>query len=209
MGVVHLARQESVGRLVALKMLPPALADDAVAVARFQREISALARCDHPNVVKILASGQVGGTRYYSMELIEGADLAEVGKALAQEPDLDAAISAATERARAARPELFAKGPRPAPPAAVPKGRSGADRTRRLARLFRDAARSVQALHDVGIIHRDIKPANLMVTAQDHRLVVMDLGLALLGDASRSLTKDRSGLLGTLRYVPPEQLQRN
>ncbi|MFM9597651.1 protein kinase domain-containing protein, partial [Streptomyces scabiei] len=67
----------------------------------------------------------------------------------------------------------------------------------------------VHHLHEVGIIHRDLKPGNLMVTEADHRVVVMDLGLAVVRDASRSITKDRSALLGTLRYVPPEQLQRN
>ena len=54
MGVVYLPRQESLGRLVALKMLSASTAEDPVAVARFRREIKALSRCDHPNVVKIL-----------------------------------------------------------------------------------------------------------------------------------------------------------
>ena len=48
MGVVYLARQLSLGRLVALKMLPVDLAGDELALARFRREIRLLARCDHP-----------------------------------------------------------------------------------------------------------------------------------------------------------------
>src|SRR5206468_114645 len=87
MGVVYLARQESLGRLVALKMLPPGLADEPTAVARFQREIKALSRSDHPNVVKILASGRARGTHYYAMEYIEGADLARVARALSTSGD--------------------------------------------------------------------------------------------------------------------------
>src|SRR6185436_14284347 len=47
MGVVYLARQLSLGRLVALKMLPADLAGDEVALARLQREMRLLARCDH------------------------------------------------------------------------------------------------------------------------------------------------------------------
>ncbi|MCE9556079.1 MAG: serine/threonine protein kinase, partial [Planctomycetes bacterium] len=57
MGVVYLARQLSLGRLVALKMLPASLAGDEVALARFRREMRALGRCEHPHIVKVLASG--------------------------------------------------------------------------------------------------------------------------------------------------------
>jgi formylglycine-generating enzyme required for sulfatase activity/serine/threonine protein kinase len=207
MGVVHLARQEGLGRLVALKMLPLDAAQDAVAVARFEREIAALSRCDHPNVVKIHASGEAQGTRYYAMELVEGADLAEIAAALPGAGDFDGAVASASERVRRAKADAFTHVP------TLPRGEAPGprpkDRPRRLAALFRDAARAVHHLHEVGVIHRDLKPGNLMVTAADHRVVVMDLGLAALGDASRSITRDRSALLGTLRYMPPEQLQRN
>src|SRR5262249_24160237 len=57
MGIVYLARQLSLGRLVALKMLPADLAGDEVALARFRREVRALSRCEHPNIVKVLAGG--------------------------------------------------------------------------------------------------------------------------------------------------------
>ena len=57
MGVVYLARQLSLGRLVALKTLPADLAGDAGALARFHREIQVLARCEHPHIVKVLSSG--------------------------------------------------------------------------------------------------------------------------------------------------------
>src|SRR5437764_9089319 len=76
MGVVYLARQLSLGRLVALKMLPAGLAGDEVALARFRREVRALARCDHPNIVKLLAGGTLpDGRLYYAMEYVPGCDL--------------------------------------------------------------------------------------------------------------------------------------
>jgi hypothetical protein len=76
MGVVYLARQTSLGRLVALKMLPADLAGDPVALARFRREVRALARCDPPNIVKVLASGTFpDGRLYYAMEYVPGCDL--------------------------------------------------------------------------------------------------------------------------------------
>src|SRR5262249_33314789 len=69
MGVVYLARQLSLGRLVALKMLPSDLAGDEVALARFRREVRHLAQCEHPNIVKVLSDGVLpDGRPYYTME---------------------------------------------------------------------------------------------------------------------------------------------
>lgn len=79
MGVVYLARQISLGRLVALKMLPADLADDDAALARFRREIRLLSKCNHPHIVKILTSGTMpDGRLYYAMEYIPGVDLESV-----------------------------------------------------------------------------------------------------------------------------------
>jgi serine/threonine protein kinase/tetratricopeptide (TPR) repeat protein len=83
MGVVYLVRQLSLGRLVALKTLPADLAGDATALARFRRETGALARCDHPNIVKILTSGALPeGQPYYSMEYVPGCTLERVWEEL-------------------------------------------------------------------------------------------------------------------------------
>ena len=84
MGIVYLARQLSLGRLVALKMLPADLAGDELALARFRREMRLLARCDHPNIVKVLASGTLpDGQLYYAMEFVPGSDLEQVWRELA------------------------------------------------------------------------------------------------------------------------------
>ena len=83
MGVVYLARQLSLGRLVALKTLPADLTGDEVALARLRREIRALGRCDHPHIVKVLASGVLpDGQPYYTMEYIPGCDLERVWREL-------------------------------------------------------------------------------------------------------------------------------
>ena len=84
MGVVYLARQLSLGRLVALKMLPADLAADEVALARFRREMRALGRCEHPHIVKVLANGTLpDGRLYYTMEYVPGADLEMTWRELA------------------------------------------------------------------------------------------------------------------------------
>ncbi len=203
MGAVYLARQASLERNVALKVLPQERAGDPVARARFQREIRALSRCEHPNVIKILASGEERGTLYYAMEYVEGADLARIAHALSSTHDLGRAVSSAVEGVLQERREIFQGLPE------VPRGPAfaleGEDRHRQVARLFLDAARGLAHLHENGVLHRDISPANLMVTWPEGRTVVMDLGLAAVANAS-TLTKDKSQILGTLRYMAPERL---
>ncbi len=93
MGVVYLARQISLGRLVALKLLPAELSGDEAALARFSREIRALGQCDDPHIVKVLTSGKFpDGQRYYAMEYVPGADLDVVWRELAGK-ELQAAAS--------------------------------------------------------------------------------------------------------------------
>ncbi len=63
--------------------LPADLAGDEVALARFRREVRALARCDHPHIVKVLASGALpDGRLYYAMEYVPGCDLEQVWREL-------------------------------------------------------------------------------------------------------------------------------
>ncbi|MBI5489012.1 MAG: protein kinase [Deltaproteobacteria bacterium] len=82
MTVVYRAWQRSLGRELALKVLPPSAASDPILLERFRREIAALGRCDHPNVVKILTSGVDQQRCWYAMELVDGADLSQVGQRL-------------------------------------------------------------------------------------------------------------------------------
>jgi serine/threonine protein kinase len=76
--------------------------------------------------------------------------------------------------------------------------------------LIRQAARALAVAHEVGIVHRDIKPENLVIRP-DGLLKLLDFGLARLPAASPSLSSpfgrptDPGTLLGTLRYMAPEQ----
>jgi serine/threonine-protein kinase len=78
MGVVYEAEQESLGRRVALKVLPPGALGDARHVERFQREARAAARLHHTNIVPVFAVGEEDGTHYYAMQYIEGRPLDDV-----------------------------------------------------------------------------------------------------------------------------------
>jgi tetratricopeptide (TPR) repeat protein len=75
MGVVYEAEQESLGRRVALKVLPDSALSDALQVLRFQREAKAAARLHHTNIVPVFGVGQEGGRHYYVMQFIPGMGL--------------------------------------------------------------------------------------------------------------------------------------
>ena len=75
MGVVYEAEQESLGRRVALKVLPDSALADAQQVLRFQREARAAARLHHTNIVPVFGVGQDDGHHYYVMQFIPGMGL--------------------------------------------------------------------------------------------------------------------------------------
>ena len=77
-GAVYKARHRVMKRLVALKVLPPALRKDAETRERFEREAEALARLDHPHVVKIHDAEIEESFPYLAMEFVEGGDLRKV-----------------------------------------------------------------------------------------------------------------------------------
>jgi serine/threonine protein kinase/tetratricopeptide (TPR) repeat protein len=231
MGVVYLARQLSLGRLVALKTLPADLVGDATALARFRREVGALARCEHPNIVKVLAGGTLpDGQPYYSMEYVPGCTLERVWQELTG-PDRTADITRLDEStwaqavlAAARKHREQTLGERPPPDRSTDAGAGATPAlplpplpeapslpahpggyVRRVAALTRDAALALRAVHEQGIVHRDVKPGNLMLTPDGTRVVLMDFGLAKGQTASLSASR-QGGLLGTLRYAAPEQL---
>ncbi|MCO6438361.1 MAG: protein kinase [Phycisphaerae bacterium] len=77
MGVVYRARQVSLSREVALKVLPPSLGDSGSSARRFRNEAKAVARLRHPNIVPVYAQGECEGHLFYAMELVRGKSLDE------------------------------------------------------------------------------------------------------------------------------------
>jgi len=76
MGEVWQATDSTLGREVAVKFLPPALAADPERLARFEREAKVLASLNHPNIASIYGFHEDGGVRFLAMELVPGEDLA-------------------------------------------------------------------------------------------------------------------------------------
>jgi len=77
MGEVYRATDSKLGREVALKVIPPAFANDAERMVRFQREAQVLASLNHPNIATIHGLEEGNGIRALVMELVEGPTLAE------------------------------------------------------------------------------------------------------------------------------------
>jgi eukaryotic-like serine/threonine-protein kinase len=77
MGEVYRAREDRLGRDVALKVLPWAFAQDAQRMARFELEAQVLASLNHPNIAAIYGLEEADGTRVLLMELVEGPTVSE------------------------------------------------------------------------------------------------------------------------------------
>jgi serine/threonine protein kinase/WD40 repeat protein len=99
MGVVYLARQVGLDRVVALKVLPAGAHAGPEERARFWREAEAIARLDHPNVVHVYEVGEHNGLPYFSMELCAGGSLARRLAGGALPPEEAARLTAALARA--------------------------------------------------------------------------------------------------------------
>jgi len=99
MGIVYEAVQESLGRHVALKVLPAGAALDERLAIRFLREARAAARLRHPGIVPVYTSGRAEGVLYFAMELIDGHTLAEALAAGPLAPAEAARIAAQVARA--------------------------------------------------------------------------------------------------------------
>ena len=178
MGVVYRARQRSLGRIVAVKVLPVSITTSARQVDRFQREARAAARLDHPNIVTVLTVGSENGTRYFAMEYVKGRNLAEELKRLREEKGVEDDTTAHLPSSQA---ETY---------------------FRSIAELVRQAADGLHYAHQHGIVHRDVKPSNLLLDQEGH-LRIVDFGLAR--DEEQG-TITRSGeLAGTPHYMSPEQ----
>ncbi|HZM00744.1 MAG TPA: serine/threonine-protein kinase, partial [Planctomycetota bacterium] len=208
MGVVYEAQQLSLGRRVALKVLPPGLLAGRSTADRFRREASAVARLSHPRIVAVHGLNQAGAIAYLAMEYVDGLDLAQIidrlrtarthGRrfVLISGPHLDADVAA-----WAAGRKLMGTLP------GDPRLAEGIvidlrNYAHMAAAIAADAADALRHAHGHQIVHRDIKPGNLLLAA-DGRIKLGDFGLAKSRDDG-SLTKT-GDFVGSPAYVAPEQ----
>lgn len=176
MGIVYRARQISLNRPVALKMILAGHLATPSLVQRFRAEAEAAARLDHPNIVPIFEIGEHEGQHYYSMKLVEGRNLAR---------HLEEARGRRAEGNHKTAPSTTAYPPHTA------------------AALLARIARAVHHAHQRGILHRDLKPTNIVLDA-DGEPHVSDFGLAKILEDNINLTQSLA-VLGTPAYMAPEQ----
>jgi serine/threonine protein kinase len=196
MGVVYEAEQLSLHRRVALKVLPLAGGLDPRQLQRFKTEAQAAALLHHTNIVPIHAVGCERGVHYYAMQFIDGQTLAHLINELRL---VETSPPGGGARTRLESRLQAESGPAEA---GTPTPTCNRADFRNVAELGIQAAESLDHAHGQGVIHRDIKPANLLLDAFG-RLWVTDFGLARLRD-DNGLTMS-GDLLGTLRYMSPEQ----
>jgi serine/threonine protein kinase/tetratricopeptide (TPR) repeat protein len=193
MGVVYLAEQESLGRHVALKVIRPDLAGLGSTRERFRREIEVVARCSHPAIVPIVASGEHDGLPWYAMQLVLGVTVDEACRRLRERGVAAALLRAADLRQATGGASTDA-----------PAVASDDVYWAACVRMLRQVADALDHAHRHGVVHRDVKPSNVMLTA-DGRALVLDFGLARVrGDARLTRTGREPG---SPAYMAPEQVR--
>ncbi|MCA8971101.1 MAG: protein kinase [Planctomycetes bacterium] len=196
MGIVFAARDTTLDRRVAVKIVRPDMLPFGNSSSRFEHEIAAIAKLNHPSIAQVYSSGEEQGLRYYAMEFVEGESCAQILARLGdRDPqtlhgrDVFAGKLETVDTTTSLRTAILTS-----------------TWTEACVHLVRDIALGLAHAHDQGILHRDVKPANLMV-GQDGRARLVDFGLARLDDRA---TMTRSGsLLGSLAYMSPEQFRGN
>lgn len=253
MGIVYEAEQESLGRRVAIKVLPKQSLLKPKQLARFKREAQTAARLHHTHIVPVFGVGEEDGYHFIVMQLIPGAglddviaELRKIDSETANDPrngqpthrpassvarsllamqstdDVDTARTLAssgsfdteppTEQNRVPQATFVLRQGEELPDDIEDQASEkstggrvlGREYWKNIARIGRDSADALEYAHNLGTLHRDVKPGNLLVDS--HGAVwVADFGLAKAADGEQvSQTDD---IVGTLRYMAPEQLR--
>jgi WD40 repeat protein/serine/threonine protein kinase len=217
MGVVYEAEQESLGRHVALKVLPAHSLLDPKFLERFRREAKAAAKLHHTNIVPVFGFGEADGVPYYAMQFIRGEGLDKVVADLRRFRDAGAATPQDGTAAQGLLSGRFA-----APQAAAETAETvrlpnttnaGSASTltgsptfseyhRSVAQVGVQVAEALAYAHAQGVLHRDIKPSNLLLDAQG-RVWITDFGLAKVDNVAE-LTGPGE-VVGTLPFMAPER----
>ncbi len=178
MGDVYRAVDTRLDRAVAIKILPGHLSLEPELRQRFEREARVISNLSHPHICTLYDVGHEDGVDFLVMEFLEGETLAS-----------------RLERGRLPSADVL--------------------------RYGTEIAQALDAAHRSGIIHRDLKPGNVMLTESGVKL--LDFGLAKIAESPESpvvgVTALASGavseepltekgtILGTFRYMAPEQLE--
>ena len=234
MGVVFRAKQISLNREVALKVLARPLGIRSQDLQRFRLEARAAGQLHHPNIVPVIDVGDEDGMHYYAMQLIQGHGLDLILDELRRQRTLPTLAGQSTDTATNSRQRTTTSGTletfataflsgefqpvRDAAAFAEPEARTaptGVSKSvhpsyfRRVAEIGTQLADSLEFAHSAGILHRDVKPSNVLVDHSGH-VWVTDFGLAKALENATDLATEltRTGdVVGTIQYMAPERFR--
>jgi serine/threonine protein kinase len=187
MGVVYLARQEKLERLVALKMVLGGEHADERDRARLLAEAKAIARLQQPNIVQLLEVGEVGGRLYFSLEFVDGGSLAETLDGTPWHPR--DAVATLIPIARAID---------------YAHGMGILHRDLKPANLLIAEPHSSRMESNGRSASSESKATRIMQVSQTRNLKITDFGLAKNVDGSDAQTQT-GVVMGTPSYMAPEQ----
>jgi len=189
MGTVYLARQTSLDREVALKVLPHSIGLSPRSRPRFLAEARALAKVEHDHIVAIHRIVDEGEVLAFEMEFVDGPSLQQLLDHLRAHRESTGSQPTLTQVT-----ELLG----------LPLADLGArNLTQFFVRLVSKIASALGAVHGAGLIHRDVKPANILLR-RNGQPVLVDFGLVRL--TGREMSRSGS-FAGTPVYSAPEQLR--
>jgi len=199
MGAVFLARQLSLDRDVALKVISDISGGRGNSLERFKREAKVLAKVSHPNIVPIYEVGQDGPYSYFAMEYVKGTSLDRILSAIrSAAPGVKASqVMQECLQDRVSGSEDNRQ---------TPGGTEiDADYIIAISRIIISVASALGYAHEKGVLHRDVKPSNILIDATGIPKLV-DFGLAR-AETQQTITV-AGEFFGTPSYVSPEQIRK-
>lgn len=200
MGTVYKAIDESLSRKVAIKIMH-CTQDMPSATNRFLREASAIARLDHPSIIKIYSFGHYNQLPFFIMEFVDGWSINDFlnrcRTIFLSEHSYDELMLSGYLKLRETSGQYFLADPEINP-------LENSEYPRQVRKLMISAATALAEAHSQGIMHRDIKSSNLLIS-DDQRIKLIDFGLVKnRNDTEQTKTNH---FMGTLSYAAPEQLK--
>ncbi|MFK7735734.1 MAG: protein kinase [Pirellulaceae bacterium] len=219
MGIVYRARQHSLNRIVALKVLRSHAHLTPSHRKRFKVEMEAAARLQHPNIIGVHTTGSSADRLYYAMEYVDGLPLSEVVDRLRNSTATEWADCATTiplpaKESIATVSNSIQQLQNPSP-SSVPQINANQDGTHQrienpdnyfdwVAHQISNVAKAIHFAHGNQVLHRALKPSNLLLTSCG-TIRVGDFGLAR--DLSEPGITQTGEVIGTPYYMAPEQIR--
>jgi len=202
MGAVFLARQVSLDREVAVKVISSVGGSQAKDLDRFKRESRMLAKISHPNIVSIYEVGQQGPYSYFAMEYVKGVSLDKILNSI-RSAKSEGKASEVMSQCLEAKSRISGKNSSESHIASHVE--IDTDYIVRISKIVVSIASALDYAHNKGILHRDIKPSNILI-AYDGTVKLVDFGLAK-GQMQETITVTGE-FFGTPSYVSPEQIRK-